>query len=382
MTAIGAQIASPLRVSGMRVLMLVPHPQVPSPIATIAAQLVGGLRDRGLVVSTFPFGRRSTNESTLRKAAERPLDILRAWIAVRHEDSELLYVHTSLTWHALLSVIPLLTAVRLARRSTLVELHGGNYQMLSRASFRTAARMLLELADGVAVLSEQHRRQLLQVRPSASVSLVLNPYDPPDAITSVDEYPQVLKRLFPKMPLVLFAGRLIREKGARDLIEAFALIVRQVDCSLVIAGDGPERSWLCARVADLDLADRVFLAGHVTHGQLVVLYSRATVLVLPTYHPEGMPMVLLEAMAYGVPLVTSAVGAIPELLKDGANALIVPPRSPNQIASATLRLLTERDLRDGMRRANLRRSRDFRLDSVIATYISMLERVTSKRSPQ
>ena len=116
----------------------------------------------------------------------------------------------------------------------------------------------------------------------------------------------------PPGALVLLAvGRLSREKGHLDLIEALAVInqdSRHRQFCVVLVGDGPERDRILRRAQNLRVADRLILAGH--RSTLAPFYTMADVLVLPS-HTEGSPNVLLEAMAAGLPAVVTSVGVSP-----------------------------------------------------------------------
>lgn len=150
-----------------------------------------------------------------------------------------------------------------------------------------------------------------------------------------------------RRPLVLFLGRLVEKKGCNFLVEAFQNIRRQVPgAELVIAGDGPERSRLAACVpADGGIS---FL-GAVTRDQVQALLAQARVLCLPSVtaqngDAEGLPLVILEAQASGVPVVTSARGGASEGIEDGRTGYAFAERDVAALTDRLLRLLTDNDL--------------------------------------
>jgi glycosyltransferase involved in cell wall biosynthesis len=132
---------------------------------------------------------------------------------------------------------------------------------------------------------------------------------------------------------VLYCGRLIREKGVLDLVRAMARLPRTV---LVLAGQGPERRRLESAALRLGVHDQLRFVGAVAYGEMPRLYSAADVFCLPSvstpYCQEQFGMVLVEAMACGVPVVTTATGSIPEVV--GGAAVVVPPYAPDAIADA------------------------------------------------
>jgi glycosyltransferase involved in cell wall biosynthesis len=127
-------------------------------------------------------------------------------------------------------------------------------------------------------------------------------------------------------PEVLFVGRLSEEKGIRELAQATEGL------NLVVAGDGPLR----------DLVPNSF--GFVPHDEAQTLIGRAAVVVLPS-HREGLPMVLLEAMAHGRAIVATPVGGIPSLVEDGVTGVLVPQGDAQALREAITRLLENPELR-------------------------------------
>ena len=143
---------------------------------------------------------------------------------------------------------------------------------------------------------------------------------------------------------LLVIGRLSSEKGHADLIEAFALLppaAAGVRAWLVMVGDGVERGFLERRVQELGLGGRILFTGQ--QQDALPYYGMADLFVLPS-HSEGSPNVLLEAMAAGLPIVTTAAGGAVELVDDEVSALVVPPRSPQALSRAMGRLLTDENL--------------------------------------
>jgi glycosyltransferase involved in cell wall biosynthesis len=107
---------------------------------------------------------------------------------------------------------------------------------------------------------------------------------------------------------------------------------------LLLVGEGPEQPRLAAMARAAGLEKAVIFAGQ--HRDVAPFYALASVLAIPS-HSEGSPLVLLEAMAAGVPVAATAVGGVPEMVTGEESALLVPPRQPAQLAEALRRLLDE-----------------------------------------
>ena len=157
-------------------------------------------------------------------------------------------------------------------------------------------------------------------------------------------------------PILLCPARLEAVKNHGHLLEAVArLVTRGVPFQLWLAGEGPERTAIERRIRERGLGDRVRLLGTVPHAELLGMYreGRADCVVLSSLY-EGLSVALVEAMAYGVPVIATAVGGVPELLEDGAGVL-VPPRDADALAEALARVLGSATLRAELRQVGRRR---------------------------
>lgn len=135
----------------------------------------------------------------------------------------------------------------------------------------------------------------------------------------------------------LFVGRLRIRKGVEVLLEAMKALPQ---ARLLIAGDGEHRAALERRAAELELGAAVRFLGRCDAGRVRGLLRRARALVVPSIY-EGMPLVVLEAMEAGVPVIASAVSGIPEVVEDGGTGWLVPPEEPEALADALTRAWTD-----------------------------------------
>jgi glycosyltransferase involved in cell wall biosynthesis len=161
----------------------------------------------------------------------------------------------------------------------------------------------------------------------------------------------------PGPPLILAVGRLVEKKGFGDLILAADLLRRRGQSFRVqIIGDGPLRQALERGVAERGLQDCVTLLGAQPHDMVRAAYQRAVIFVLPCVvagdgDRDGLPNVLLEAMASGLPVVSTSIVGIPDLIDSECDGLLIPPSDPGALASALERLLVDPQLRDRLARA-------------------------------
>lgn len=177
--------------------------------------------------------------------------------------------------------------------------------------------------------------------------------------------------------LVLAVARLVRGKGLDVLLEALALLeAGGVRAEALLVGDGPERERLERRSRELGLGGRVRFAGAVGQDRLRELYAAASVFCLPSFS-EGVPVVLMEAMAMGVPVVASRITGVPELVAEGESGLLVAPGRADQLADALREVLcADEDERRAMGAAGRRRVReDFDLDRGAGRLLELLSTV-------
>jgi len=149
---------------------------------------------------------------------------------------------------------------------------------------------------------------------------------------------------------ILSVARLTAKKGLDTVLDALALLVRQgVDFTYDLVGEGEERAALAARAERLGIAGRVRFHGAMPHERVLDLYRQAQVFVLgcrvlANGDRDGVPNVLVEAMAMGVPVAATDVSALPELARDGRTALVCPPDDPAALAENMQRLLADAGL--------------------------------------
>ena len=159
---------------------------------------------------------------------------------------------------------------------------------------------------------------------------------------------------------LLFVGRLAPVKGCLVLIEAIAQLS---DVTLDIVGDGPSRPSLRERAAALGIADRVVFHGYMDETGVRQRLAEADVFVMTSF-AEGVPVVLMEALAAGVPAVATRIAGIPELIEDGVTGLLIPPAEPVAAAEAVRRLLEDPELRNRIAAAGREKvEREFNLES-------------------
>ncbi len=165
--------------------------------------------------------------------------------------------------------------------------------------------------------------------------------------------------------ITLFVGKLNALKGVKYLIEAMDSIHKKSgNAVLVLVGDGPERPGLESLAAQLQLDSHIIFAGMVPNSKVPEYLAASDVFVLPSLS-EGFPISVLEAMAASLPVVTTKVRGLPEIIKDGENGFLVEPENPSEIAAKVLLLLEDDELRSRISANNRQEAKSFTWETII-----------------
>lgn len=201
----------------------------------------------------------------------------------------------------------------------------------------------------VVTVSDYNEAHLATVAPHAPVTRIYNGLDL-DQFTPNGTHPDAT-------PLVLAVGRLVEKKGFDDLIRASTILKKKgIAFQCKIVGTGSEERKLRDMIQELDVQDMVTLTGPMPREELVGLYPRASVFVAPCVvgsdgNRDGLPTVLIEAMALQVPVISTPVTGIPEIVHDGETGQLVSPNDPVDLAMAIECTLQDRERAVAMARA-------------------------------
>jgi len=360
----------------MRILMLVRYPLVQGPVVKLMPLLIGVLRDLGCQIQTSFWGRHKEHETWLEKFIGRIQDLVRIRTELKNTRFEVVIIQTAHNWATLLREIPLLLTIRRLCPCIVLQMHGSQSNRMvapRNRLLKMATKWLLQRCDAVLVLSTEEQRQWQQFYPQGKFYVVDNPFLP-----SFEEFPNaqsVPLEIPSDCSVLLFVGRLIVEKGVYDLLDSMPLVLRQKNCHLLVAGDGSEKVGFQKKVRDLGLADSVTFLGYMKGVQLSSIYQQADIFVLPSYHYEGFPTVVTEAMSFGLPIITTQIRGIADHLYEGINALFVRPRDPVSLAETILKLLADPALQVRMQNANREKVKQFSPAIVGEKYHNVLKEI-------
>jgi len=269
---------------------------------------------------------------------------------VRRRKSELVHAH----W-----ILPNGFLAAIARRRTGVPyaatLHGSDIFMAERNPFfGWMARVALRGASYVTSCSPDLRDRLAKIggaEHAGKIHLVANGTDlsTPPTVAAVTAARARLG-LADDDRVIVTVGRLVDKKGFDVLLAALpALLAREPKTRLVLGGGGPLAEPLAAQARELGIAGRVIFAGALSHPQVLELVALGELFAMPSVRDargniDGLPVVVLEAMAAAKPVVASDLAGIPMAVSDGETGRLVPERDPAALAAALADLLADREL--------------------------------------
>ncbi|MBI2137103.1 glycosyltransferase [Candidatus Woesearchaeota archaeon] len=239
--------------------------------------------------------------------------------------------------------------------------HAGDVFPLKNRLFRLAAGIALKNAACCTANSTATKQAVLKVKNISNIEIIPMGVDLAE-FTPKKRSNELRKRTGGK--IILAAGRMAEKKGFTHLIEAMPAVIKKIpDAKLVLIGEGPEKELLEEKAKELKLEGKTFFEGKATKEGLAKWYASSDVFVLPSIitkegDTEGLGLVLLEAIASGLPVIGSNVGGIPDIIKHEETGLLVREKQSDEIAQAIIKILTDRKLRSRLTKNATRHVRE------------------------
>ena len=280
---------------------------------------------------------------------------------------DLVHIHTSEPPSALRKCLFMFFA-KIWRKKTIVHFHAFSPDTTVNSKYKWVYSFLFNKADIVIVLSEMWKEYVnnsLQL--GSKLQVVYNPCTT-----------EILREKYRKKNIILYAGTLNTRKGYADMIKAFALIAGTYpDWLIVFAGNG-EIEQGRELSEKLGINSQTEFLGWVNGYEKDKAFKEAAIFCLPSY-AEGFPMAVLDAWAYGLPVITTPVGGIPDIAKDGRNLLLFKSGDIKGLAKQMEKMISNKLLRDDIaKESELLASTTFNLetinDEIIGLYDQLLMR--------
>jgi glycosyltransferase involved in cell wall biosynthesis len=241
----------------------------------------------------------------------------------------------------------------------LTTLHGSDVYSLRSRALRRLNGMVINASNACTANSRATAEMARKVSGREDIRII--PMGVDAALFGETVAREDLRKRFRKdEKLIMYAGRLIDWKGVDYLVRALPEVLQKCpEAKLLIVGSGPCKSDLAGLSESLNLQKKIVFLDTVSQNELAQYYSLAHVFVLPSImsgsgETEGLGLVLLEAMAAGIPVVGTNVGGIPDIIRDGETGLLALEKKPHDLSEKILRLLVDERLRERVKENGLR----------------------------
>ena len=273
----------------------------------------------------------------------------------------------------------LLAALRTRRRlGCIATCHTWYSDTLKMKLFERLDKRVLRGFDHVVAVSDEIRTELVTSGVAPGKTMVIdNGISPPTVDPEARASVRTEFGIAPQERLIVQIGRLAQSKRNDLLLEAAARLNATIPVKVLLVGDGSEKDALAEKARMLGIATHVTFCGYRNDAQRILAAADALAL---TSNKEGLPIVILEAMALGCPIITTAVGAVPTVLRSKENAWIVPIDDLRELTSALTEMLSDQALA-GERAERAKRAFYLRFarDVMGVRYLDLYERTWSAR---
>lgn len=347
----------------------------------IATELGKQLAERGheihFITSSMPFRLKGFYQSVTYHEVEvnnysvfqyAPYDIALAnKIAEVIDDEQLdvLHMHYAIP-HAVCAIL----ARDMAKRNVgiVTTLHGTDITVLGvDSSLKGAIRYGIEKSDVVTAVSNSLAKQTMElIAPDKKIETVYNFIDTEDYFPQDVSHLRKVLGIAPEEKVLLHVSNFRKVKRVQDIVKTFSYVRKQMPCKLILVGDGPERHPILEQAKGKDYEKDILFLGKQEN--VAELYALADLFLLMS-EKESFGLVLLEAMACGVPCIGTAIGGIPEVIRHGENGFIVPSGAVEKAALLIVELLNNPDMYAAFRQQALETvEKTFNNEQIITQY--------------
>ena len=346
--------------------MGIPHPSAKGGPPIHLPYLVEYFKNRpGYKIKTFYYGSiQGDRESAIKKIFYTILKIIEFLYDIFFYRPDIVHLNTAFGSKSLLRDVPFSLLSFIFRKNLLFKIHGSHLNLLmTKNKYRLVLIKLFFLgAKKIGVLSEREKQEFITQFGHKNKMIVVK-----NIVKDMTREKEERIYLKKKKTTVfgLFVSRIERDKGLDDLISALPEIINKIpNFKLLIVGDGIEKE-NCVNLAKQNLANNfIDWLGYLNRGELNKIYEIADLFIFPTHLPEGMPMVLLEAMKYRIPILTTKVRFAESYFKEFENCIYIEKGNIKDIAKKIIVLFLDKQLQLTIIENNFRFIKNFSPEKV------------------
>jgi glycosyltransferase involved in cell wall biosynthesis len=333
-----------------------------------------------IVEDVYVYGDKPTHTT---RTHERILRVLHTALKLRRrlrtQDFDVVHLNTSFDLKALLRDLVTIFFVQPYKGNIFLKMHGSDAKLLQTGNplLHLLMQILFSKVDGIGVLSSEERDNFLQAGLDqhkifkVKCALKNGVYKRDPAFVAHQGFPE-------ETPVLLYISRFITAKGLIDVVRACRIVA---DCgyefALFCVGDGPLRQEAEGEVEKLGLQNHVRFFGYVTEEETDKFYANSSMLLLPTYHFEGFPLVVLHSLAAGIPIITTRIRGSADYLQDPDNCFWAEPKNPEMLALKIIELLTSPKTRAAMTNHNLNLAQAFNAKLIAKDYVAIYNQLSA-----
>lgn len=279
---------------------------------------------------------------------------------------DVVHLNTAFDFKAILRDFITLNFIKNCGAKIFLKMHGSESKLLQEANLlkRFLWQKTLQMCVGIGVLSSEEKQNFIDA----------NIYDTKIfVVKNAVEQTENFERNFTQKPLrLLFVSRLIFTKGLLETIQATQILkAKGFDIELDVLGDGEMLNIAKTEVKANQAESFINFHGHISEEKVKEFYRNSDILVLPTFHEEGFPMVIFNALSYGLPIVTTEIRAAKDYLKDGENCLFCEAKNAKNVAEKIEKLLTDENLRKQISKNNFILAKEFSAEKIAPEYLAI-----------
>lgn len=360
----------------MKILVGMPEKTARGGINACEPPFLRELENSGVAVREEIYSFDNDAQTSVFRRVRQVLQIVAKFRRIlREEKFDLVHLNTSFDTKAILRDAFTVFRLKRADAKIFLKFHGGYSELLKTTNpvLRLSIRYLLENSDGIGVLSSEEKRGFIAAGFSSGKFFVVK-----NALANASgkSFPQVENFSPTRDFRLLFVSRLVPTKGLHETVEAVSILRRQgFNVVLDVLGDGETRATAEDLAKSLEIDEFINFHGHVGEETVQEFYAKSDLLVFPTFHAEGFPMVIFNALQFGLPIVTTKIRAAADYLRDRENCLFCEAKNPASVAEKIAEIIRNKDLRTRMSENNRALANEFTAQKIAPEYLKIYREI-------
>jgi len=368
------------------VLIVGPSPHKIGGVSTCVSDLLYSDLERGYNIKYFQSGKGDTNANDIISTLNRTIKQLsNFFLILAKEKIDIIHIHTSSYWGFWRFGVFVFLCKLLDKR-TILHMHGAEFKKFYQSNnfvMKKAITLVLESCDSLIVLSNNWKVFFNEIANNAKIEIVYNSVRIPRATIEKSSISNNSKRNI----TILFLGGLTGRKGLNELLKAIPIVKERVkDVSFIIAGfplnsEKELFSKLKKQCNEIKEGNDFDLKVNVSNSERSQLYEISDIYVLQSFN-EGLPFTLLEAMSYGLSVITTPVGAISEVFENGENGFLITPGDHEKLVEKIIYLIDNPDIRETFRLNNVKKIKNHFSHNEMVEKIDKIYKILLQSNPE